>query len=48
MCNAFIVRSVTVEEMARSLGFYSRLGLEILDGAEGQEHMMVEIGTEVC
>jgi catechol 2,3-dioxygenase-like lactoylglutathione lyase family enzyme len=36
-----------VEDMARSLSFYRRLGLEIPKGAEEQEHVEVEIGDRV-
>jgi predicted lactoylglutathione lyase len=36
-----------VEDMARSLSFYRRLGLEIPEGAEDQEHVEVEIGNGV-
>jgi catechol 2,3-dioxygenase-like lactoylglutathione lyase family enzyme len=32
-----------VEDMARSLAFYRRLGLEVSEGAEEQEHVEVEI-----
>lgn len=32
------------EDMARSLAFYRRLGLEIPEGAEEREHVEVEIG----
>jgi hypothetical protein len=36
-----------VEDMGRSLGFYRRVGLEIPEGAEKQEHVEVEIGGGV-
>ena len=36
-----------VEDMERSLSFYRRLGLEIPEGAEDQEHVEVEIGNGV-
>jgi predicted lactoylglutathione lyase len=36
-----------VEDMARSLAFYHRVGLEIPDGAEEREHVEVEIGGGV-
>lgn len=36
-----------VEDMARSLGFYCGLGLEIPEGAEEQVHVEVEIGGGV-
>ena len=36
-----------VEDMARSLGFYRRLELEIPEGAEEQVHVEVEIGSGV-
>lgn len=36
-----------VEDMARSLSFYRRLGLEIPEGAEEQEHVEVEIADGV-
>jgi catechol 2,3-dioxygenase-like lactoylglutathione lyase family enzyme len=36
-----------VEDMARSLSFYRRLGLEIPEGAEEQEHVEVERGGGV-
>ena len=38
---------VMVEDMERSLSFYRRLGLEIPEGAEDQEHVEVEIGNGV-
>ena len=36
------VIGVVVEDMARSLAFYRRLGLDVPDGADGEQH--VEVG----
>jgi catechol 2,3-dioxygenase-like lactoylglutathione lyase family enzyme len=36
------VIGIVVEDMARSLAFYRRLGLDVPDGAEGEQH--VEVG----
>jgi catechol 2,3-dioxygenase-like lactoylglutathione lyase family enzyme len=36
------VFGVVVEDMARSLAFYRRLGLDVPDGADGEQH--VEVG----
>lgn len=38
---------LVVEDMARSLGFYRKVGLEIPEGAEEQPHVEVEIGGGV-
>jgi catechol 2,3-dioxygenase-like lactoylglutathione lyase family enzyme len=37
------VIGVVVEDMARSLAFYRRLGLEIPAGADGEQHVEVDL-----
>jgi catechol 2,3-dioxygenase-like lactoylglutathione lyase family enzyme len=37
------VIGVVVQDMARSLAFYRRLGLEIPDGADGEQHVEVAL-----
>jgi len=41
------VFGIPVSEMARSVAFYRRLGLEFPDGAEEQPHVEVELGGGV-
>lgn len=38
------VIQLVVADMAASLGFYRRLGLEVPDGAEGEPHVELDLG----
>ena len=44
MTPRFEAFSVVVSDMARSLAFYRKLGLEFPDGAESEDHVEAQLG----
>ena len=43
----FIGVDLAVADMAKAMNFYRRAGLPVPDGAEGREHVQIDVGEDV-
>ena len=45
--STFIGVHLAVADMAKAMNFYRRAGLPVPDGAEGREHVQIDVGEDV-
>src|SRR5258708_19345888 len=45
--SVFIGVHLAVADMAKAMNFYRRAGLPVPDGAEGREHVQIDVGEDV-